>query len=186
MHFLYNWIRQKLIGSWIMVTLSLLLVLICRNSFKKMQCDCLNWMGCCTSRKAKGHGKSITLFWGLQESIIHLKEKLRLAFTIFLIFQEDMIIRFSFKNASLSRWFIATSSCHAVPLSWLNWKLEMLVFDKGGKLNKSWEKLEDQWENPPQTQPKHTGTWLCTCITLSYSQTLSQLPFLHPESIHYD
>lgn len=85
-----------------MVTLPHFLVCIYRNSFKKMQCDCLNWMGCCTSRKAKDHGKNITLFWGLQESIIHLKEKLRLAFLIFkyfkktVFFQQSLLILYPF------------------------------------------------------------------------------------------
>lgn len=89
-----------------MVTLPHFLVCIYRNSFKKMQCDCLNWMGCCTSRKAKDHGKNITLFWGLQESIIHLKEKLRLAFIIFKYFKKTV--------------FFSTKPPYSLPLFFLS------------------------------------------------------------------
>jgi len=48
------------------------------------------------------------------------------------------------------------ASFHAGALSWLNWKLAMLDFHNGGKLDKTKEKPLEQGENHKQTQPKYT------------------------------
>lgn len=74
---------------------------------------------------------------------------------------EDTISSFSFKKACLSKCFIA--SCHAVPQSWLNWKLEMLVFNKGGKPDKSgvkpWSKERADHKLNRNTLQVHVLCW---------------------------
>lgn len=76
------------------------------------------------------------------------KGKTKVGFHNFFVFQEDINLLFSTKPLYPTAIYLA--SFHAGRLSWLNWKLEILVFHDGGKQEKSREKPSGPTTNSTQ------------------------------------